>query len=170
VDPPIVDSFWIEAGRLLAGTYAGAADEADARRRLQALAAAGITLIVDLTHADDGLPPYASLLPPALRRLRVPIPDFHAPSLAGLERALDAIDAELATGGAVYVHCRGGCGRTGTIVAGWLVRQGATAESALGRFAELSLPVSGRPCPERAAQSALVRAYAAAGAGSNALD
>ncbi|MBA3347061.1 MAG: dual specificity protein phosphatase family protein [Actinobacteria bacterium] len=170
MDAPLADSFWIEPGRLLAGTYAGAADEAQAHRRLQALAAAGITLIVDLTHADDGVSPYAQLLPPSLRRLHVPIPDFHAPSLAGLERALAAIDTELVAGGAVYVHCLGGCGRTGTVVAGWLVRQGASAAAALERFAELSLPVCGRPCPERAAQSALVRAYAAARAGSNTLD
>jgi atypical dual specificity phosphatase len=160
-----VETFWIEPGDLLAGTYPGAAEDATARRRLAELAAAGVTLVVDLTDADDPLAPYEPLLPPALRRLSVPVRDFDVPSLAELERALDAIDAELDRGGAVYVHCRGGCGRTGTVVAAWLVRRGRSADEALARFAELSLPVSGRPCPERAAQSALVRAYAAARAG-----
>jgi protein-tyrosine phosphatase len=33
-----------------------------------------------------------------------------------LRRTLDAIHSELAAGGVVYLHCRGGCGRTGTVV------------------------------------------------------
>ena len=156
MDAPIADSFWIEPGRVLAGAYPDGDGEIDA------LATAGITLIVDLTHADDGLPQYAS----TLRRLSVPIPDFGTPPLEELKRALDAIDAELAAGRAVYVHCLGGCGRTGTVVASWLVGQGATADAALERFSALA----GRPCPERAAQNALVRAYAAARSGSNARD
>ena len=158
---PTPDSFWIEPGRLLAGKYAGASADVEAARRVRALAAAGITLVLDLTHPDDGLAPYESLLPPGVRRLHVPVPDFSAPSLAQLERALDAIDAELARGGGVYVHCWGGCGRTGTAVASWLVRRGLDAEAALARFGELSRPVCGRPCPEVPAQLELVREYAA---------
>jgi len=160
-----VRTFWIEPGRLLAGTYPGAADEETARQRLRELVAAGVTLAVDLTDAGDPLAPYELLLPPPLRRLGVPVRDFDVPSLAELERALDAIDEELGRGGVVYVHCRGGCGRTGTVVAAWLVRRGLTADAALARFGELSLPVTGRRCPERATQDALVRAYAAARAG-----
>jgi protein-tyrosine phosphatase len=158
--PPTPESFWVEPGRVLAGKYAGAASPAEARRRLRALAAAGVTLVVDLTDADDPLSPYAELLPSGLRRLNVPVPDLTAPSVEQLEVALDAIDAELGRGTVVYVHCRGGCGRTGAVVASWLVRQGWAADDALERFAELSRPVCGRPCPEMPEQLALVRAYA----------
>ena len=41
-----------------------------------------------------------------------------------LVATLDAIDAELAAGGLVYVHCWAGCGRTGVVVGCWLVRHG----------------------------------------------
>jgi ADP-ribosyl-[dinitrogen reductase] hydrolase len=157
---PTPESFWIEPGRLLAGKYAGASADVEAARRVRALAAAGITLVVDLTHADDRLAPYVSLLPAKVQRLSVPVPDFSAPSGVQLEQVLDAIDAELARGGAVYVHCWGGCGRTGAVVASWLVRQGLDADGALARFGELSRPVCGRRCPEVPAQLALVREYA----------
>ena len=157
---PTPESFWIEPGRLLAGKYAGALEPAEASRRVRALAAAGITLVVDLTHADDRLAPYESLLPAGVRRLNVPVPDLSAPSWVQLERVLDAIDAELAGGGCVYVHCWGGCGRTGAVVASWLVRQGLDADAALARFGQLSRPVCGRRCPEMPSQLELVREYA----------
>ena len=41
-----------------------------------------------------------------------------------MTRILDDVDAALADGGAVYVHCWGGIGRTGTVVGCWLVRHG----------------------------------------------
>jgi atypical dual specificity phosphatase len=34
----------------------------------------------------------------------------------------------------VLVHCRIGEGRTGSILAAWLIRQGATAQEALARL------------------------------------
>ena len=37
----------------------------------------------------------------------------------------------LAGGRTVYLHCRGGIGRTGTVLGCYLVRQGQTAEEAL---------------------------------------
>ena len=37
---------------------------------------------------------------------------------------LDAIDASLAAGSPVYVHCWGGVGRTGTVIGCWLLRHG----------------------------------------------
>jgi protein-tyrosine phosphatase len=37
----------------------------------------------------------------------------------------------LESGGKVYVHCRAGIGRTGTVAATWLVSQGLTGEDAL---------------------------------------
>ena len=46
---------------------------------------------------------------------------------------LAAADAALATGGAVAVHCRAGLGRTGTLIAAYLMRsEGFTAREAMG--------------------------------------
>ena len=57
----------------------------------------------------------------------MPIEDLSVPTLADMERILGAIDDELAAGRAVYLHCWGGIGRTGTVVGCYLVRQGLTA-------------------------------------------
>jgi atypical dual specificity phosphatase len=37
-------------------------------------------------------------------------------------------------GDVLAVHCRAGLGRTGTVVAGWLIHEGLTAEAALDRL------------------------------------
>jgi protein-tyrosine phosphatase len=66
---------------------------------------------------------------------------------------LDTIDAEMAAGRTVYVHCWGGIGRTGTVIGCWLVRHGTPAEEALNEIeARRGEPGS----PETAAQWAFV--------------
>ena len=52
-------------------------------------------------------------------------------------RILDFIDAELAAGRCVYVHCRAGIGRTGTTIGCHLVRSGLGSEAALDRLQDL---------------------------------
>ena len=72
---------------------------------------------------------------------------------------LDRIDAELADGQVVYVHCWGGHGRTGTVVGCWLVRRGAVPKAALARIAELRRDVpdaAWMPSPEPNEQTRLV--------------
>jgi len=49
---------------------------------------------------------------------------------------LDTLDASLAAGRKVYLHCFGGIGRTGTAVGCYLVRHGKTGEQALSQLAE----------------------------------
>jgi ADP-ribosyl-[dinitrogen reductase] hydrolase len=159
---PTAEAFWIEEGKLLAGKYVGAKSEVEARAKVRALSTAGVTLIVDLTDEHDRLAPYVEHVASPMRRVNVPVRDLHAPTLAELGPTLDIIDDEIAMGGIVYVHCWGGCGRTGALVASWLVKQGWTAESALEHYAELSRKVCGRTCPERPSQFTLVKEYAAA--------
>jgi hypothetical protein len=159
---PTPQSFWVDEGRLLAGKFAGAPTDAKAAANIGALGGAGITLVVDLTHESDRLPPYAAHVTAPMRRVTMPIPDFGVPTLEQLAETLDLIDEEIASGGVVYVHCWGGCGRTGTVVSSWLVKRGLSAEEALERYAELSTEVCGRRCPEEPAQFELVAAYARA--------
>jgi ADP-ribosylglycohydrolase/protein-tyrosine phosphatase len=158
---PMEESFWIEEGQLLAGKYVGSKSNPEAAAKVNALAATGVTLIVDLTHESDRLAPYAAHVAAPMQHVSLPIRDFHAPTLAELIPMLNRIDDEIAAGGVVYVHCWGGCGRTGAVVASWLVKQGWSAESALDRYAELSRDVCGRRCPEQPSQFELVETYAA---------
>lgn len=109
---PIPGARWVRRGRLLAGPHPGAADDADARAGLAALQAAGIGLIVDLTGDPDGLPPYEHLLGPGLARHHEPVASGCAPEGEALERVLAALDRALDESQGVYVHCRGGGGRT----------------------------------------------------------
>ena len=86
-----------------------------------------MSLFLDLTQ-DGELEPYASLVEPPARYVNMPIRDFSVPTRDGLVVILDEIDAELDTGGLVFVHCWAGCGRTGVVVGSWLVRHGADPE------------------------------------------
>jgi protein-tyrosine phosphatase len=91
----------------------------------------------------------------------MPVRDFGVPPASQVVETLDAIDAELARGGLVFLHCWGGCGRTGTIASCWLVRHGLDGAAALARYGELSRVVCGRRCPETDEQRALVLGWSA---------
>ena len=145
---PTPESFWVENGTLLAGRY-------PYEEAVAALVAAGVTLFVDLTHPDEGNPPYEQLLPKTVRHVSVPFSDFSAGSEASVRAALDAIDAEIAAGGIPYVHCLWGCGRTGTVVGCRLVRHGLSPADAMALIRERS----GRDCPENDEQRDMIRAW-----------
>ena len=144
------DHYAVEPG-LLAGAHPGAGG-ADAAAAVAALRAAGVTAFVDLT-APGELPAYVRV-----GHHPRPIGDFGVPTDEELAATLDLIDGLLVVGETVYLHCHAGVGRTGTVVACRLVRQGATPDAALARLAELraGCRTAGRPSPETAAQRALV--------------
>jgi protein tyrosine phosphatase (PTP) superfamily phosphohydrolase (DUF442 family) len=86
-----------------------------------ALAGAGVTTIVDLraepasTAEDD---PIRAL---GLDVVHIPLPDGQTPNQAQLDQFLAAVaDAP----GTVFVHCAAGVGRTGSMVAAYLVATG----------------------------------------------
>lgn len=54
----------------------------------------------------------------------LPIEDEEAPQLQALEDALSWLDEAIYLGKKVYVHCRHGIGRTGTILSAYLLRRG----------------------------------------------
>lgn len=65
-----------------------------------------------------------------LQAEHLPVADFTAPTLEQVERALAIIDGFLRHDLPVAVHCGAGLGRTGTILACYLVSQGSSAKSA----------------------------------------
>ncbi len=139
---PILESYWVEPERFLAGEYPGHAYGEQLRQRLDAFLDFGITTFIDLTDPDE-LPPYLPMLAEQaryyeseIRYKRFTIPDHNAPAPETMQAILDEIDASLAAGHKVYVHCWGGIGRTGTVVGCYLVRHGHTSQGALGQLAE----------------------------------
>jgi hypothetical protein len=169
--PPIERSYWVDPGRLLAGMYPGDRDPAGERRKLEALLDAGIRTFVSLME-DDELGQYAARLRPygpalaqlagergEVRRLDFPIEDMDVPPPGLVERALDAIEAEIARGRGVYLHCFGGLGRTGTLVGCWLIRQGRAEPSTFAQvLAELRAGIPGAS-PQTDEQRAFVESW-----------
>ena len=160
IERPLANSYWVQDGHLIAGEYPGALNGQDARRRLCALLAAGVTCVVNLTEEHE-LPSYTELLAEEARalgrpivHLRESIPDFSVPSIATMTRILDVIDHVLAEGQCVYVHCWGGIGRTGTVIGCYLVRHGLSGDAALAQIAQwrVGTPKADRPSPETAEQ------------------
>jgi ADP-ribosylglycohydrolase len=143
--PPPPGTYWVEPGRLLAGTYPGHVDPASAEARIAGLIELGIDWFLDLTWPGE-LPPYEQLLPspyapgrhPPVTYSRRPIRDHDLPrNTAQMAEILDELDEALTGGHRVYVHCRAGIGRTGTVIGCHLARRlgnGAAALDVLDRL------------------------------------
>ena len=135
---PFGNSYWLWTGRVLAGEHPGLWGEDVLTERLAALAAWGMTHFVDLTTAHDPVAPYSPMAGAhgKAQRISHPITDFGVPSVSGMQAILRDMQAALDQGGKVYLHCRAGIGRTGTVAATWLVAQGLSPEQALELLAQ----------------------------------
>ena len=138
-------TYWVDEGTLLAGAYPGHVDPALASARLGLLLALGVDWFIDLTWPGE-LPAYDALLPgPYARGLRPPVAYSRRPirdhglpaSRAQMLEILDEIDEALAGGRRLYVHCRAGIGRTGTVIGCLLARRAGDGRRALAELDRL---------------------------------
>ena len=162
---PLADSYWVIPGRLLAGKYPGGKNLQELERRLGPLLDAGFNAFIDLTETSE-LPAYDGYLPEEVVHVRKPIADHGVPrDAAYMAEILAELDELLAEGRLVYLHCRAGIGRTGTVVACHLVEQGLSGAAALQRLNELwqgsDRSDTWPQVPETDEQHEFVRAYTA---------
>ena len=123
---------WIEEGHLAAMGRPG-------RRRplgedLAYLQSAGIKILVSLTEEPI---PKEDLTRHGMEGLHLPVEDFTPPTLKQMDRFLRAVEEARLEGQGLGIHCTAGKGRTGTMLAAYLVNRGLSAEDAIAEIRRL---------------------------------
>jgi atypical dual specificity phosphatase len=95
---------------------------------------AGVRTVVSL--AEDP-PDIAGVTAGSIHQVRIPVPDFTAPTLDQMIEFVDVVEHSAGRGEPAAVHCTAGLGRSGTMSAAYLVAKGATAAEAIARVREL---------------------------------
>jgi ADP-ribosyl-[dinitrogen reductase] hydrolase len=137
---PIANSYWVEPERLLAGEHPSGLDGIDTQNRIALLLATGINYFLDLTNPGE-VTAYDRFLParnPAghpIIYVRKPLEDHGVPEERyQMAEILESLWRAHGDGHNVYLHCRAGIGRTGTVVGCHLIERGARSGEALERL------------------------------------
>ncbi|MBI2806363.1 MAG: dual specificity protein phosphatase family protein [Planctomycetes bacterium] len=126
---PAPDEFsWIDKPRLAAMAQPGSLGE------YQWLREQGIQLVICLT---EDAPPRTWINDAGLFSMHIPIEDLHPPTQNQIDVCMGGIDKANKKGLGVGLHCLAGMGRTGTMLACWLVVQGMSARDAIARVRRL---------------------------------
>jgi protein tyrosine phosphatase len=120
--PVIENKFW--AGRTPVST-----NKQETYNNLSTLIEAGIDVIINLTEENE-FPDYQNELSffakgvgKKIKVYRKAIPDYSVPDKQLMREILQIIDLSINSGKKVFVHCYGGVGRTGTVVACYLLQK-----------------------------------------------
>ena len=158
VQPPRPNdcTYWV-TDSLLAGEYpTDARGEEETRTKIQGYLDQGVTFFLDLTERGEKGDYDAIVVEEAakrgmgdvaIRHRRLQVPDFGVPNVEKMKSILNTIDRAIELGHKVYVHCRGGIGRTGTTVGCYFVRNGNGGQEALDEVNRLF------KCSDRSKQS-----------------
>lgn len=153
------NSYQVAPG-IWAGSYIGLPDKGNAPHQIAWLLQVGVRRIIDLTSHDDQLPSYTDVLAeyaPDIVHEQYPIIDGSVPSDVQMVAILRAIDHAVARGEGVYIHCWGGFGRTGMVVACWYKRHEQNGAAALKRVQQARYEInSNRPSPDYSVQVGFV--------------
>ena len=121
INRPLNQSYEVcSNGIIYAGEYPGDKNGEFAKHKIEQMYHFGIRHFIDLTEEGE-LHPYNHLLPNDTTYTRFPVVDCGVPkNIESVQRLLLRIEELKKMDGYVYVHCWGGVGRTGTIVACYL--------------------------------------------------
>jgi hypothetical protein len=174
VQKPFAQSYWVVPRMLCAGHYPGAEDAVERDAKLAGILDCGIRRVISLIPSHEtgrgGVPfaPYAAVLEAmaaqrgtTVESLRLGYTDGSTPERRLMRRILDTIDASLAAGEPLYVHCWGGHGRTGTTVACYLIRHGMTPAAAIEQIEVWRKPLPRNHYPFENQQAEFVHSWCA---------
>jgi atypical dual specificity phosphatase len=129
-----VDFYWLKPGILggvpRPGILASLEEDLEGLRRL------GITVLVTLEETRTV--PSETLAAYGIQSLFFPITDMDVPKVEDALRFCDLLNRMVQAGKIVALHCRAGMGRTGAMLACYLISNGSSAVAALERAREMN--------------------------------